>query len=199
MTDRSLFDADLKLARAILARDRKATARFVDLHAEKVHAYVWRRLSPKVETVDDIVQEIFLASWRSLSTYSGESPLEAWLLAIARFKVEDHYRRVLSHPLAAFEQEMDSPQLSVSPTFDSDLDQGRDIQRAAAVLDQLPYEYALVLRWRYWQEESVRNMASLSGRTDKAIERMLARAREKFKQRWLQMAVKSGGVVSDGR
>lgn len=195
MITRALFETDIKLAQAILARDRKATARFVDLNAERVHSYVWRRLAPKTEMVDDLVQEVFLASWRSLATYSGESPLEAWLLAIARFKVEDHYRRVLSHPLAALEEEEDSPQLVTSPNLDAAIDHVRDAHLAAAIIDQLPYEYALVLRWRYWEDQSVRGMAAASGRTEKAIERLLARAREKFKLRW-QETKNRGGTES---
>ena len=58
---------DLELASAILARDRKATARLVEMDTDSVHRYVWKRLTPRVEMVDDIVQEVFLAAWRGLA------------------------------------------------------------------------------------------------------------------------------------
>ena len=192
LTAYQIHTADLELARAILARDRKATARYVDLHADKVNAYVWRRLAPKVEMADDIVQEVFLASWRSLGTYSGNSPLEAWVLGIARFKVEDYYRRVLSRPLADIEMDDESPALAMDAKLDSSLDQIREASRASAILEELPYEYALVLRWRYWEGQSAKVMADASGRTEKAVERLLARAREKFKQRWVETGAKGG-------
>ena len=132
--------------------------------------------------VDDIVQEVFLASWRALKTYNGQAPLEGWLMSIARFKVEDYYRRTLSKPLAELELEADS--LASNVDLESDLDDSRDAQRAVAILEELPYEYALVLRWRYWEGQSARAMAASSGRTEKAVERLLARAREQFKIRW---------------
>ena len=182
-----IHEADLALTQAILARDRKATARFIELHADSVNAYVWRRLAPKVEMVDDIVQEVFLASWRALSSYNGQAPLAGWIMAIARFKVEDYYRRTLSQPLAELELEAESPALAADADLDGKLDELRDAQRAAGVLAELPYEYALALRWRYWDEQSAKAMAAMSGRTEKAIERLLARARECFRTRWVEV------------
>lgn len=180
--------SDLELSRAVLARDRKATARLVEYHTDIVYRYVWRRLTPKVDMVDDIVQEAFVAAWRALKTYSGESSLQTWLLGIARFKVEDHYRRTLGGPLAAVEIEEDSPALADDLDLDAAMEQSRQAERAAAVLAGLPYEYAIVLRWRYWEGRSAREMAQASGRTEKAVERMLARARQQFKLRWLEIA-----------
>jgi DNA-directed RNA polymerase specialized sigma24 family protein len=38
--------------------------------------------------------------------------------------------------------------------------------------------------WRYWEEASAREMAAKTGKTEKAIERLLARARVEFRERW---------------
>ena len=95
-------------------------------------------------------------------------------------------------PLADLESEEDSPVLASHVNLEAELDQVRDFQRAAMIIEQLPYEYALVLRWRYWEDQSSRSMAAATGRTEKAVERLLARAREKFKLKWLQSARKGG-------
>ena len=189
-----VHQADFALAQAILGRDRKATARFVELHADSVNAYVWRRLAPRVEMVDDIVQEVFLAAWRALNSYNGHAPLEGWVLAIARFKVEDYYRRILSRPLADLELEGESAALAVDVDLAGDLDDRRAAERAGAILEELPYEYALALRWRYWEGQSAKAMAALSGRSEKAIERLLARARDGFKLRWVENERKGGAA-----
>ena len=184
--------ADVELAQAVVARDRKATARFVELHADRVHGYVWRRLTPRTEPVDDIVQEVFLASWRAISSYAGQSTLDSWVLGIARFKVEDYYRRTLNSRLASLEIEEDSPELADSLDLESDLDTFREAKRAGDILEELPYEYALALRWRYWEGQSARTMAEASGRSEKAVERLLARAREKFRLRWSGLTAGEG-------
>ena len=52
------------------------------------------------------------------------------------------------------------------------------------ILVALPDSYGLALLWRYWHDMPGREMASRTGRTEKAIERLLARARAEFRERW---------------
>lgn len=179
------YESDIQLVAAILQRDRKATARLVELHADAVHRYVWRRLNPKVDLVNDLVQEVFMAAWRGLKTYSGESSLQTWLVSIARHKVEDHYRRTLSAPIENLVTDDGMPAMADPGDLDRAMDLNRQAEQAATILSQLPYEYAVALRWRYWEGRSAREMAGSTGRTEKAVERLLARARERFRELWV--------------
>jgi RNA polymerase sigma-70 factor (ECF subfamily) len=81
---------DAELVRAVLQRDRKATSEFVLLHSDAIYAYVRRRLIPRVDLVDDLVQDVFVAALGGLSAFSGTSSLRTWLLGIARHKIEDY-------------------------------------------------------------------------------------------------------------
>lgn len=67
--------------------------------------------------------------------------------------------------------------------FDEEIDRKRLEERTQQVLRSLPEHYALPLLWRYWEKVPVREIASKAGRTEKAVERMLARARDHFKRR----------------
>src|SRR5499425_1962019 len=87
--------SDRDLVADVLRKDRKATAEFVSRYADHVYAYVRRRLIPRTDPVEDLVQEVFLAAWESLDKFRGDSSLRNWLLGIARHKVEDHYRKRL--------------------------------------------------------------------------------------------------------
>src|SRR5215510_8464938 len=80
---------DVALVEAVLRKDRKATAEFVNTYTDAVYSFVRHRLSPRLDLVDDLVQEVFIAAWENLSSFRGISPLRAWLLGIARHKVED--------------------------------------------------------------------------------------------------------------
>src|SRR6516162_11191229 len=88
-------NGDVALVTAVLQRDRKATAEFVNTYTDAVYSFIRRRLSPRHDLVDDLVQEVFIAAWENLNSFRGTSPLRAWLLGIARHKVEDYYRRLL--------------------------------------------------------------------------------------------------------
>jgi RNA polymerase sigma factor (sigma-70 family) len=174
--------ADRQLVSAILARDRKATAQLVSAYTDPIYAYVSRRLAPRHDLVDDVVQEVFLAALDSLPTYRGTSSLQAWLLGIARHKVEGYYRdRLRRHlPLDDDGPEPMADELSIEEV----LDRARTEAKTTAVLQQLPEAYSLALLWRYWENRSVRQIAEATGKTEKAVERLLARARTRFRTLW---------------
>ena len=176
-------DNDVALVTAVLQRDRKATAEFVDTYTDAVYAFIRRRLSPRLDLVEDLVQEVFIAAWENLNSFRGASPLRAWLLGIARHKVEDYYRRLLqsAQPLEpATAEELPAEDLDMEGIADRE----RTERRARQVLEELPERYRVALQWRYWEKRSTRQMAKAVGRSEKAIERLLARAREQFRRRW---------------
>ena len=177
-------ESDARLAAAVLRKDRKATAEFVSRFADGIYAYVHSRLLPRRDLVDDLVQEVFLAAWENLQQYRGASPLQAWLMGIARHKVEDHYRARLRAPGAIDDLDGDSDVLASFPDFESLLAQEQVRKNTWRVMSGLPEQYRLALIWRYWEKASARDMAAKTGKTEKAMERLLARARAEFRERW---------------
>jgi RNA polymerase sigma-70 factor (ECF subfamily) len=177
--------ADLELAAAVLRKERKATAEFVNRFSNGQYAYLHRRLVPRTDLVDDLLQEIFLAALVSLERFQGRSSLRAWLHGIARHKVEDHYRQQLRHPEGVPDDDLESESaLALEPPFDESLDRERLETRTRQVLESLPDPYRAALLWRYWEGRNAQEMAMRTGKSEKAIERLLARARQQFRRRW---------------
>ena len=176
---------DRELIDDILAGDRKAIARFVDLHADAVYRFVFHRLDHR-EAVDDVVQDVFVAAWAALRDFRGDCELKTWLLSIARHKIGDYYRQKLQS--LARENDADGESLEGTLAIDADLDERLDEARLEArtreILASLPEVHRAVLVWRYWDQCTLSEMAALSGRSVKAIERLLSRARQRFKLRW---------------
>lgn len=176
-----------RLIASVLEKDRKAAARFVAEHIDAVYSFARSRLAPRADLVDDVVQDVFLAALLSLGTFLGQSSLRTWLLGIARHKIEDVYRQRLraSLPLDDLNSPEDEP-VADGPPVDEEIDRTRAGDRARRVLDQLPEYYGLLLLWRYWEQRSTREMAAAIGRTEKSVERTLARARARFRELWLK-------------
>jgi RNA polymerase sigma-70 factor (ECF subfamily) len=179
---RELRDQDL--VAEVLRKDRKATAEFVSRCADYVYGYVRRRLMPRAELVEDLVQEILLAAWENLEAFRGDSSLRSWLLGIARHKVEDHYRKRLREVQIDDENESSFDEPASAADLEEALAMRQTSQRTRETLEQLPEIYRVVLLWRYWEHRSLREIAAQTGRTEKAIERLLSRARTQFKKRW---------------
>ena len=177
--------ADLELVAAVLRKERKATAEFVSRFSDGLYAYLHRRLVPRADLIDDLLQEVFLAAWVSLERFQGRSSLRAWLHGIARHKVEDYYRKQLSQPECVADDKWQSDSTpAVEPPFDEFLDRERLEVKMRHVLESLPDRYRAALLWRYWEKRSAQEMAMQTGKSSKAIERLLARARQQFRRGW---------------
>jgi RNA polymerase sigma-70 factor, ECF subfamily len=172
------------LVAAMLQRDRKATAEFVARYADSVYFYVRSRLIPRLDLVDDLVQEVFLAAWENLPAWRGDSPLTNWLQGIARHKIENYYRTCLRAALPLDEAAEELPDAVSARELEHFLDRERQEENVRRILGSLPEAYSLALLWRYWEQCSAREMARRTGKSEKAIERLLARAREMFRERW---------------
>ncbi len=171
---------------AVLAKDRKAAAEFVSRYADPVYAYVSRRLAPRRDLVEDVVQDVFLAALQKLATFAGQSSIVGWLLGIARHKVEDVYRAKLREP-DPLPDDGDAPPgagSTVDPGLDELIDAARAEEKTRRILERLPAAYSAALLWRYWEQRSIREMAAQTDKTEKAIERLLARARTSFRRLW---------------
>lgn len=172
-----------RLVASVLGKDRKATAEFVDRCADWAYPFLRRRLVPRPDVIEDILQEILLAAWQALPTYRGDSSLQSWIVGIARHKIDDYYRRRISEEDIS-EEEDSAPEPSTAPMLEQQLDSAAQQEKVQKTLSSIPETYALALLARYRDERSVREMAQLSGKTEKAMERLLARARENFRRRW---------------
>jgi RNA polymerase sigma-70 factor, ECF subfamily len=174
---------DLQFAAAIIAKDRKATAEFVSRYADVIYAYARRRLIPRMDLVEDVVQEVFLAALDSLKQFRATSSLRVWLLGIAKHKIDDYYRKRFREPELMDAEETDTA-VSDEPTVEEVLDREQLERRVRKILGEIPETYSLALIWRYWDQRSTTEIAAITGKTEKAVERILARARAEFKRKW---------------
>src|SRR5215472_6648073 len=172
---------EAQLVSAVLRKDRKATAEFVSLCSDWIYPFVRYRLLPRMDMVEDLMQEILISAWRNLPNFRGDAALRAWVLGIARHKVEDYYRKRIREA-----EVEDGDTVTSEPAISSQIQDQieADHERVHKTLAQLPEAYGLALILRYRDGKSLREMGQLAAKTEKAMERLLARARESFRKSW---------------
>ena len=172
---------EVQLVSAVLRKDRKATAEFVSLCSDWIYPFVRYRLLPRTDVVEDLMQEVLISAWRNLPNFRGDAGLRAWVLGIARHKVEDYYRKRIREA-----EVEDGDTVTSEPAISSQIQDQieADHERVHKTLAQLPEAYGLALILRYRDGKSLREMGQLAGKTEKAMERLLARARESFRKSW---------------
>jgi RNA polymerase sigma-70 factor (ECF subfamily) len=61
-------------------------------HADGLYHYSLLRVGDQAKA-EDIVQETFLAAFKSKHSYAGQSSVRGWLLGILKHKIADHFRK----------------------------------------------------------------------------------------------------------
>jgi RNA polymerase sigma-70 factor (ECF subfamily) len=73
--------------------DSRAYSRLLAALAPYLRAYFTRRLGDARDDAEDLVQDTLIAMHRRRDSYDPNQPLTAWVYAIARYRLIDHYRR----------------------------------------------------------------------------------------------------------
>lgn len=161
------------LRQAVLAGDERAWRVLYDGAFEPLHAYVAWRCGGRAELADDLVQETWMIAVRRLASFDPEKgTFLQWLRGIASHLARNSFR--LRRPATG--HELPDRPASAEP------DRSEQAERIGAVLAELPAAYEDVLRAKYLEQSSVADIAAASGQTLKAVESLLTRARQAFRE-----------------
>ena len=143
----------------------------------RVYRYLLVRAGHDVALAEELTQQTFVEAIRRRTRFDGRSDAVTWLCAIGRNKLLDHYRQ------SGREQER---HLRIAAQWtDTEANLWPQRENGAAVqsaLAELSGEQRIVLVLRYLDQLPVREIATIIGRSEKATESLLSRAREGFRR-----------------
>lgn len=183
---------DVKLVGRLRAGDQRAFREFFDDYFPRLFRFALRRMRGEEESARDAVQASLTQAVRKLQTYRGEASLFTWLCQIARHEIgaratRSERDRSFVGRLADLEDDRDTRALIESLPADSaegpEASQERE-EIAALVhtaLDYLPSRYAAVLELKYLEDLPVEAIGERLGLTAIAVQSLLARARQAFR------------------
>jgi RNA polymerase sigma-70 factor (ECF subfamily) len=174
------LEDDRALARCVAAGEEEAVAVFYERYADALYAFIYHHLGRSRADAEDVWQETLLAALRSAGSYRGGSRLFTWLCSIACHKVADHLRR---QGRAAADTFSDLPEAHLSrlvaegPLPQEVVEHQATSVRVVQALGLLSEDYRAALVARYADGLGVGEVARLLGRSYKATESLLSRAR----------------------
>ena len=180
---------DKTLVRRMLAGRESAFDEFFAAYFPGLYRFALGRLSDDPQAAEDIAQRTLCRAIRKLSTYRGEAALFTWLCTFCRHELSAHFQKESRRP-ATLGLIDDVPEVravleslaSATEGPDADL-RRREVGRwVELTLDHLPRRYAQALRWKYFDELSVREIGDRLGLGAKAAESLLTRARRAFRE-----------------
>jgi RNA polymerase sigma-70 factor (ECF subfamily) len=181
--------ADQELVDRLLRADAQAFDEFFTEYYPKLYRFVKRRAPNDAAAAEDIAQGTLCRALESLRGYRGEAALFTWLCTLCRREMSQRWRDrdvAAGAMLAEDDPEVRAALESLvanegaDPLVATDRAQLRDAIRVA--LDYLPAPYGDVLEWKYLRDMSIGEIARRLGRSPKAAESLLTRAREAFRE-----------------
>jgi RNA polymerase sigma-70 factor, ECF subfamily len=169
--------------RRLVEAAQRDTACFGDLYEhyfELVYAYVFRRMRDRNEA-EDLTAEVFRKALRSLPRFKWTgAPFAAWLFRISSNLIADRAQRAAREGNVGSDEnglEIRAPQ-----SQQADLEQSERSAVLFRLVDGLAEDQRLVLRMRFAEEKSIREIAQTLGRSEGAIKQLQFRALEKLRK-----------------
>jgi RNA polymerase sigma-70 factor, ECF subfamily len=187
-----LESTSTSLVARVMARDRSAWERFVELYGPTVFQWC-RRAGLTFHDAADVVQEVFAAVAAHIQDFQpqrSQGSFRSWLWTITRNKVRDHHRRLAAHVqarggTAAQQQAAQIPEPQSESEDRPDTGQAILVQRALELLRSEFEERTYQAFWRMAVERrSAAEVAAELGMTSRAVRqakyRVLCRLRQEL-------------------
>ena len=134
--------------------------------------------------VEELTNDILLASFESLPSFDGRSSEFSFICSIAKHKIVDYYRK----------KKLKTILFSANPMFEEIADKAltpeRDVLKnelkteIEETLNDLKEGYGKILRLKYIEGHKTSKIAEMTKQSIKAVESKLSRARKQFQNLW---------------
>lgn len=133
------------------------------------------------EVAEDVTQDIFVKCYKSLHTYKGNSNLKTWLWRIAINHCKDYLKSWYNKKVIVTEDDftyMESQKESVEQI----VIQNAEYSRLASAVMSLPIKYREVIYLFYYEELSIKEIATVIEVKENTIKTRLKKAKELLKK-----------------
>jgi len=183
-------NADKKLAKRLLEGDRKSFDAFFNSYFPRLYRFALVRVDYDHDLADETAQVVLCQAISKMSTYRGEASLFAWLCTFCRYEISKQLkargRAQGDTPLCEDDPSVRAALESLLSVSANDPDaavyQGEISRLVKVALDQLPALYADSLESKYVHGLSVQEIGDRIGKSMKATESILTRARSAFRE-----------------
>lgn len=169
------MDLELRrLERALADGDRAAAEELTRRTYRQIYSAIlgWCRDPTEAE---DLTQEAYRKAWKSLSTFQGRARFSTWLHRIAYTTFLNHRRGLeRQRPLTQGEE----AELVVDEPGPAEVSRAKEREALVkTAVEALPLRFRATVLAHYWNDLSVRDLATAEGVTVVAIRKRLAKAR----------------------
>jgi RNA polymerase sigma-70 factor (ECF subfamily) len=153
----------------------RAVQEWYEEYSPRLLSYISGKVSSHKDC-EELTQEVFLGCLKHLPLFRGGSSIFTWMCSIARHEVADYYRKKYAKKALKYVP------LGEMILQENIADAHESAQKVREVLSQMKDESKELLMKKYVDCMKVSEISTELGRTTKAIESDLFRARKEFKK-----------------
>lgn len=155
-------------------------------HIDEIYQYVFLRTGLNKVTTEDLTQEIFIDVFKGLDHFKGLSSERTWIYKIAKNKVFNYYRTHYKRSMESchLSDEMINQLVDPHQDVETKISETCQGQQVLACLRQLPDHYIMTLLLKYVDGKSIKEIATITDKSNKAVESVLQRAKAAFQKQY---------------
>jgi RNA polymerase sigma-70 factor (ECF subfamily) len=188
--------SDQELLDGIRLQSEIHFAELYNRYFQRIYNFVYARMRNHAET-EEVVQETFLAVFRSFGNYRGQSSLLSWIYGIAKNTTNNSIRRAKSQTeridLADDEDVIPRPSIGVG-TPEEQLDLNRFRDTLSTRLDGLADWQVEIFHMRHFENLSIPEISQRTSRSSDAVRSSLYRVKRIFFDAAMNPASTSTGI-----
>ena len=183
--------SDQDLLEGLRAQSEPHFGELYNRYFQRIYNFVYARMRNHAET-EEVVQETFLAVFRSFANYRGQSSLLSWIYGIAKNTTNNHLRRAKSQSerIELADDDELVPRISIGEGMpDEQLDMQRFGDLLVERLEGLADWQAEIFEMRHFENLSIPEISRRTSRSSDAIRSSLYRVKRLF----FEAAATNGG------
>jgi RNA polymerase sigma-70 factor (ECF subfamily) len=169
--------SDETLVRQALKGKKSAWVTLVKRYEKKIYNYTLRMVSNPDDALD-LMQDVFVAVFRNLSSFRGDSPFKGWMFKIAHYRCIEFYRR--KRPTQSLDDIPEQEEAGqICPEFNAI--SGQQSSAINVAMKKLPVNQKLVVELKFFQHLTFDEIASQLGISVNTAKSRLYSALDKLK------------------
>ena len=172
-----MAEIDLRDIAVALEGGQDAYGRLVKRHQDAVSKWMWRFTRDRV-ILEELVQDVFIEAWVSLSGFKGESAFKTWLFTIAT-RVGYKYWTKKAKDVAITTEVADRLMIDDG---EKEITPSEAAEALYGLFSRLPPRDRLVLTLIYFEEMDTKEIARMTGWTRSMVKVQAYRARNKLRK-----------------
>lgn len=170
--------SDETLIKQALKGKKSAWVTLVKRYEKNLYNYTLRMVSNREDALD-LMQDIFVAVFRNLSTFRGDSPFKGWLFRIAHYRCIEFYRK--KKPMQSLDDVPEREEDAEHACPEHHMHQGQQAADLAQAMQTLPFNQKIVVELKFFQHCTFEDIAMQLGISINTSKSRLYSALDKLK------------------